>query len=109
MTPRSTQLCAAHITSGSLGLVYTVPAGKRTIVKSLTCYNDHAGTNYLQVVGYTGATELFQVRVYMAAAGSTGDTQELMLWLVLNAGQTVEMAAEASGVQVLMSGAELDL
>jgi hypothetical protein len=107
MAAHSTQLAAAHVTSGALTDVYDVPSGKRTIVKSVVAFNGYAGTNYLQLVGYEGATELFQLRVYMAASGSAGDTQILLPWIVMNDGQKIELAAQHSDIYVVLSGAEL--
>ena len=107
MAAHSTQLAAAHVTSGTLTGVYTVPSGIRTILKSIVTFNDYSGTNYLQLVGYQGATELFQMRVYMAASGGAGDTQVVLPWVVMNVGQSIELAAAHSGVYVVLSGAEL--
>ncbi len=97
------------MTSGTPSTFYTVPTGKRTIVKNIVAQNNNAAANRLQVQCKTGSTIIVEFNIYGAALNASGDTTVTNPWLVLNAGDTLLMAVAANGFYVAISGAELDL
>lgn len=107
MAAHSTQLGANQAVATSVVTLYTVPAGKRTIVKSLVVSNNFAGANYVTILGYDGSTLLFTFDVFGLTNGTDGDTKFLLPWIVLNAGQALKAQALHSSVSIVASGAEL--
>ena len=109
MTVHSTQLGLA-LTIGTGGTtLYTVPAGKRTIVKSVVLQNLNAAAAQATIAIYNGATELAQWGVHLAAAGAAGDSNADQIWVVLNAGQRLKVFAGAASCSAVASGSELAL
>jgi hypothetical protein len=90
--------------------LYTVPTGKRTIVKSIWLRNNTAAaiTGAWAVVITGGATiSFFQP---LAATPAAGSTVKIEPWIVLRAGDALTVAGVAgSGVDAYVSGAELTL
>lgn len=107
MTTRSTQLGIDVGVGTTEVTLYTVPTGKRSIVKGLQMTNTNAAANFTAIEVYSGATLLGFWREYMAAGGVTGDSITKELWLVLNAGQALKAVSHAASVSVIVSGAEL--
>lgn len=107
MTVHSTQLGAGHVVSATGVSFYVVPAGKRTIVKSIVAQNSAAGTNRLAVLGLTGGTAEWWLNAFFTASATQGDTVILSPWIVMNAGDEIEVAATSSGIYLVISGAEL--
>jgi hypothetical protein len=89
--------------------LYTVPTGKRTIVKSVVLLNTNAAANIAALEVYSGATLLAFMRFYLAITATAGDTVNAQTWFVLNAGQTLKGIATKASVSVLISGSELDI
>jgi hypothetical protein len=89
--------------------LYTVPTGKRTIVKSVILLNTNAAANIAALEVYNGATLLAFMRFYLAITATAGDTVNVSTWFVLNAGQTLKAIATKASVSVLISGSELDI
>jgi hypothetical protein len=88
--------------------LYTVPTGKRTIVKSIVLLNTNAAANIVAIEVYNGATLLAFMRFYLAIEATAGDTVNAQTWFVLNAGQTLKGIATKASASVLISGSELD-
>jgi hypothetical protein len=105
----SARLAQGPVTSGTLATFYTAPTGKRTIVKNIVAQNTNAAANRLQVAVKSGATTLVTFNIYGAAVNTSGDTTNMLPWIVLNAGDVLQLAAAANGFQVVVSGTELDL
>lgn len=108
MTVHSTQLGAHQAIPAALTTLYTVPALTRTIVKSLWLRNATAGavTCEIALVLAGGATVAFFQP--LAASPATGSSVYLNLWVVLNAGDKLQVSGAAgSGVDAIASGAAL--
>lgn len=74
------------LVTGTGPFVYTVPAGKRTIIRSITCYNGSQGVGLASVM----------------IAGNNG------LFIVANAGQQISIQSTVAGFGACVSGQELD-
>jgi hypothetical protein len=110
VTVHSAQLAYGPVTSGSLSTFYTAPSGKRVIVKNIIAHNTNAAANRLQVVvKSSGGTILVSFSLFGAAINASGDTVNLLPWLVMNEGQLLQLAAAANGFDVMVSGTELDV
>lgn len=110
MTPvRSIQLYGGQGTVGSSALVYTVPTGKRTILKSVVATNRNASACLVEVNAFDGSTQIMALDAYLAAAGTEADMLVLEPWAVLEEGQTVQLYVQRSTTYVVISGAELTL
>ena len=109
MTVVSKQLAATNFGDASVHDLYTVPAGKRTIVKNMLARGASGSASHATWSVFDGATSLFSFNVYLAASGSDGDTSIINPWIVLNAGQTLKVQFSATGGWVSVSGAELVL
>lgn len=107
MTVHSQQLGAHASTPAAYTTIYTVPANTRTILKHIWVRNlaAAAGIAAFELILASGTTVYFYY--HLAAAGASGDTSALDLWVVLKAGDVVKMAGNATGVDVILSGAEL--
>lgn len=107
MTVHSTLL--GHGASLAIGLhtLYTVPAGKRTIVKSITLYNHGAATNRVVLEATLGGTDTVIADPILAAAGAAGDWLQIACWIVLNAGDALKLSGQSAVVDATASGAEL--
>jgi ATP-dependent protease ClpP protease subunit len=106
----SARLANGPVTSGSLSTFYTCPTGTRTIIKHVIAKNTNAAANRLQVViKSSGGTILMNFNLFMAITQTAGDTQQLLPWMVMDAGDLLQLAAAANGVEVYVSGTELTL
>jgi hypothetical protein len=110
VTVHSDRLGSGAALGAGYHTVYTCPTGKRTIVKSIWLRNNTAAaiTGAFQVVISGGATiSFFQP---LAATPAAGSTVKLEPWVVLRAGDALNIAGIAgSGVDAYVSGAELTL
>jgi hypothetical protein len=102
------QLGIASLSAGVTTTLYTVPTGKRTILKSVIVNNNHNAANNVSVYVYVGSLPVFIMTFYMAADGVDGDTKFALPWLVLEAGQILKAAPQFSTAYVACSGSELD-
>jgi hypothetical protein len=93
----------------SYALLYTVPSGKRTILKSVVALNGAAASNVLFVSLRNPSGEYAVFAVVMGSNSSDTRCAFVAPWIVLNASDTVYVIANAASVQVVMSGAELTL
>lgn len=109
MTVHSTQLGRVSASDTSGHLLYTVPSGKRTILKSVTFQNGYtSGTNRIYLALDLGGVEIYLTAV-VPTEGSAGDTAYLLPWVVLNAGDTVTVKGAQEPYTCVVSGAELTL
>lgn len=105
----STRLGAVDSVTTSSTTAYTVPANVRSILKSITAANYSSSANTLYVTVKNGTTTLFTVTVQCAAAPTVVETTYVLPWIVLNAGEHVELLATASRISASLSGTELQL
>jgi hypothetical protein len=95
---RITQFYAANIASLAYIDVYTVPVGRRIIVKSVQLRNQYTGSNGVWIA--LGTTALY----YVSLPGN--GSLEIRPWWVITEGQTLKIkVGNAAGVGVLISGA----
>lgn len=81
---------------------YTVPAGKRLVMRNVIGRNNHIATNTLYI--YKGSVMLRSFNA-LAARSTAGDWQEWDSWVVFAPGDTLELAvSNAGGVYVTVSG-----
>lgn len=107
MAVHSTQLGA----NGAIGTggytIYTCPAGKRTIVKTIVLQNTAAASNRvginLSLVG--GGSVLWHVT--LGASASATESEVYDLWLVMNAGDSLRLTPAANSIEAVASGSEL--
>lgn len=109
MAVHSTQLAANGNLVHSQVTLYTVPTGKRTIVKSAIVRNQAAAAQVVTLYVFSGGSEVASLNYHLAAAGSAGDTISDLTWFVINAGQQLRAIAGSSFAEIIVSGAELDL
>ena len=107
MTTHSTQLGANLDVGTTEHTLYTVPAGKRTIVKSLAACNYASAATTLFVKGKVGSTDVWLLEIPLG--GNTTDTRIWVqpVWIVMNAGDLLRVVANAASVSLVASGAEL--
>lgn len=98
---------AAVPTTGST--LYTVPTGKRTIVKSIVLHNNGGAAARANIAVLSGASTLFNYFVDLAASGAAGDSKTDAPWLVMEAGESLKLFASVGTIQAYASGAELTL
>lgn len=89
--------------------LYTVPSGKRTIVKGVQMQNLGATACRGTLKVYNGATQIMQYATPLAAVGSDGNSDTRQIWLVMNAGEALKCNCTAGTIVVCASGAELTL
>jgi TolB-like protein len=106
VTVHSTQLAAKSGVGTGGTVVYTVPSGKRTIVKSIWVRNVNAAAQHLGVQYVVAGGQLPELVIYLAATGSNGDSVLVLPWTVLNAGDQIKLFPSANSVDVI---AELSL
>lgn len=109
MAVHSTQLGHDAVLSSSTVTLYTTPANKRTIMKSVVCKNLHNAANFVAITFTNTSGDLGYYVLYMAASGSQGDSVDWTPWVVLNAGDKIEAIAQSGNVGIIVSGAELSL
>lgn len=109
MTVHSTQLGAAAAVGVAGVTVYTVPAGKRTILKGIWLRNTGGAANVAKLeLTLVGGTSVF-FYVNLDVSANAGNTVFLNLWVVMNAGDALKMTAAVNSVNIIASGAELTL
>jgi hypothetical protein len=109
MTVHSTSLGHGASLSVALHTLYTVPTGKRSLVKWLTLYNHGASTNRVVVEVTLSGTDVVVADPILAAAGAANDYLQLALWIVLNAGDSLKVAPQSSTIDATANGAVFTL
>ena len=107
MTVHSTLLGKGAALSVALHTIYTVPSNKRTILKSITLWNNFAATNRVVVELVLGGVTVVVLDPVLASTGSAGDSYIAAPWIVMNAGDTIQVAPQSHPADVTASGAEL--
>lgn len=109
MTVHSTLLGKGAALSVALHTLYTVPTGKRTILKSITLWNNFAATNRVVVELTLSGVTVVVLDPVLASTGSAGDSIYQPFWTVMDAGDTVAVAPQSHPADATLSGAELTL
>jgi hypothetical protein len=95
-------LYQGRVTSPTFVTVYTVPTGRRVVLRMVNVRNhaNAAANAYLDVDGSLDV--MFRV---LTASGTTGCESQWNGWIVLNAAQTIKAASSQSGgVDFIVSG-----
>lgn len=109
MTAIRSQQLGANVAVVSRVLLYTVPTGKRTIVKSLLAQNLASAAIRVVFDFAAGSTIYGYFCMHPAAALSSGETVYQDTWIVLEPGDTIHATGASTGAAVVVSGAELTL
>jgi hypothetical protein len=109
VTVHSTQLGAVQNAAIGLHTIYTVPSGKRTIVKSVWLRNTAAAAQTATIRFNLATGAIVQLFVPLAASPGAGSSVLLTPWVVLNVGDVFQLGASATGIDGIASGAELSL
>jgi hypothetical protein len=109
VTVVSQSLATGQRTSTAATSIYTVPSGKRTILKSIVVNNGNAGANRIVVEILNGGTVVAAMSLFAAAGGSNNDTPILQPWVVLETGWTISILSTQQPYYYALSGAELIL
>lgn len=99
---RALQLFLGAVSATTPTTVYTVPAGKRTIVKSVTVQNTTGASKDVQLrVSGTGTIYHWNLTAY----GTAGDRAVQNFWIVLNPGDVLQFQVSVTGqIDVSVSG-----
>lgn len=102
---RATQFAAGAITGTAVTNVYTVPVGKRIILKSIQLQEASGIATDVQIrLSGLGTIRLMKLTAY----NSAGSTLENTVWIVFNAGQTIQLARVSAGtIGYVLSGSLL--
>lgn len=101
---RASQLWKGTVTTAVPTTVYTVPAGKRAILKFVTAQNVGAATRDVQL-RVLGPGTIFHWS--LTGYGTGGDKATGTFWLVLSAGDQVQVNLNLAGtVTMTISGSE---
>lgn len=109
MTVVSQSLAIGQRTSTAATSIYTVPTGKRTILKSIVVNNGNVAANRVVVEILISGTVVAAMSLFAAAGGATNDTPILQPWLVLQAGWTISILSTQQPYYYALSGSELIL
>jgi hypothetical protein len=109
VTVHSTQLGAKAGMATTLVTVYTVPSGKRTIVKGIWVRNAGAAATVCDVNLALSGGPSPSFFIALAATPAAGSTVFLPVWIVLNAGDVIKAAMNAGTGDLIVAGAELTL
>jgi hypothetical protein len=102
-------LLAAAVQGTTEATLYTVPTGKRTIVKSVVACNTNAAANIVAIEGYSAGTLIWFYRVYLAIEATSGDSSLTLPWIVMDAGQQLRAVATKASAYLAISGSELNI
>lgn len=95
------QLAVGTVASSAFVTAYTVPAGMRTVLRSVVAKNTTA-TATLLLVDAAGVT-IFDPT--LAVSGAAGDTLNVQPWVVLLPGQLIRLASGGGrAVTYILSG-----
>lgn len=91
---RAFQVGNGSISGTALTTIYTVPSGYRLILKHVVLLNASASICDVQLrVGSAGTVW----RAHLLAYGNAGDAASLYFWIVVDAGQTVQLQRSNAG------------
>jgi hypothetical protein len=101
---RARQFYAGVVTGTTAHDIATVPAGKIWIIKSVSIQNFNTTAADIQIKA-TAALTL--VRIHIAAYGSSGDYSEWRPWIVLVAGDVINVQRLQAGQNsIVISGSQ---
>ena len=107
-TTRSKKLGEGRFTDAAGHLIYTVPAGHRTILKTLRLFCV-TGSGATASVYYTSEALGANVSLLIDRSFDTDDVLGLDSWYVLDAGDELHAFSNCSDWSIIASGAELPI
>ena len=107
MTVASKQLGSLVTANAGTYTLYTVPTGRRTIVKEIVVQNLAAAAQriIMEVTFSGGAT--FQWVINVGAVNTATESISYPTWIVINAADVLKVIVSSNTASVLVSGAEL--
>ena len=103
----STSAITRNIPAGALQTLYTVPAGKRAVVSTLTMNNAYAGAStYRVVVQPSGESLAPKHFVCTDTPIGSNQTQTITIGMTLAAGDVVKVASDTSALSASLFGDE---
>ena len=109
MTVHSNLLFSGSFGDSSTHTLYTVPTGKRTIVKSIVPRNAGSSAGAVVIGLKNGATSEGNFGIWCTASGTNGDSAVVLPWIVLQVGWSLTVSfPTGSGGWITVSGSELD-
>lgn len=106
MVTRSAQLAAGDVAAAGDTVIYTCPAGIRTIVKSVYLF-DIGGGGIVNVSVLTAGSSTDKV-LYWVTTGTALIVHKLdPLWTVLEEGDRLQVRLDSANGRFIASGAEL--
>lgn len=105
MTVRSAQLAIGTLNTASITTVYSVPVGRRTIVKSIFVLNGQPTTENESRMYVTSGGTLRTVHAFSSLPQNKSEYFEC--WFVLDTGDSLQLSFSQGGARYLISGAEL--
>lgn len=106
MAVRSKRLAAVSQAAGASGVVYTVPSGETTLIKSVSIASAGAGSTGVGVyIRVGGAGTYYPIAVEIVA---TGTAKFINLWAVLQPTDTISVFTATTASTVYLSGSELE-
>lgn len=94
----ASQLYLGDVTTGYPGIkAYTVPAGYRLILRSVTCRNRNGAANIAYVTINSTHNIASQA---LAAAGAVDGWKELILWVVLNPADELWLGSQLTSLGI---------
>lgn len=104
---RATQFASGVLTGTATTNIYTVPSGHKIIIKRITLLEVSGSACIVNVRLSSFGTWLAQA---LAAYGSAGSFANLSLWVVLEAGQVLQMNRSNAGqVTYTISGSYMTI
>jgi hypothetical protein len=88
--------------AGAPPLAYTVPTGKRLVIKCVTAYNSNQGPVNCNL-------DIGGVYLWVASVPGNASSNSIGLMIVINAGETVKLGASTTGAYLHASGYLLDI
>jgi arginase family enzyme len=109
MSVHSKQLGTGNGVGTAGSTIYTVPSGKRTIVKSIVLQNNNGSANRVIIgVFFSGGSNV-SWGVTLGASASATESLNYATWFVMNVGDSLKITPASDFVNVIASGSELDL
>lgn len=96
------QLYSGRTSSTGSVSVYTVPSGKRAVLRSINVYNV-TGSGNRAFVSLSSGRNIFEIT--LAAANTAGGSVNQQVWLVLEPGDVIQIGnANATAIDYILSG-----
>lgn len=110
MAVTAKRLCTGDVGAGSIGTLYTAPAGARTVIRQAALCNTTAGAltvdAYLVPSGGSATAATQALKSFSVAAGATVEPPGIV-GQVIEAGGSLRAQASGAGLTCIASGSEI--